>query len=196
MIYFLKHFKGIAYFLIMLILFQSCTVYKDTSSTIEQASADKDMPVKIITKDGKEYELGWIEEKDGNIISMMNVDREYLDKNDIEQVILLDPEPQVVPLDQAIKHYGTIRILTVDDKNRYNNHQFIRICENDEIITGYKMTGNDTLTVIIPIDQIEKIQLKDKKKSNRKTAGAIIGVGFGVFMIAGIIALENDPFFN
>ena len=192
MIYFLKHFKRIAYFLVMLILFQSCVVYNNNSSTIEEASSEKDMPVKIITKDGDEYKLRWIEEIDGNIVSIKNVEREYINKNEILQIVLLDPEPQLVPLDIAVKHHGTIRLLTKDDKDRRHSHQFIRIRESDERITGYKMTGVDTLSVTIPIDQLEKIQLKNKGKSSGRTAGLIVGLGLGAVFIAWIVAIANE----
>ena len=192
MIYFLRHFKGIAYFLIMLILFQSCVAYKDTPSTIKEASSEKDMPIKIITKDGYEYKLRWIEEMDGNIVSMKNVDRDYINKNDIADYVIFNPEPKVVSLELALKNQGAVRILTRGENDKYNTYEYLRIRANDEIITGYKMTRKDTLTVIIPIDQIDKIQLKDKKRSNVKTAGLLVGVGLGVGIIVGIVAFAND----
>lgn len=192
MIYFLNHFKGIAYFLIMLILFQSCIVYSKNSSTIEEAYSEKDMPIKIITKDGNEYKLSWIEEKDGNIFSIKKTKRVYFDKEDIAQIVLLDPEPQVIPLDLAVQNHGTFQLLTKDDTGRYNSHKFIRISERDGIITGYKMTGKDFLTVIIPIDQIEMIQLKNKNKSSNHTAGLIVGVGLGVGIIILVAVIANN----
>ena len=191
MICFLKHFKGIAYFLIMLILFQSCVAYKDTSSTIEQASSDKDMPVKIITKNGEEYKLKWIEEKDGNVVSILNAEIEYIYKNDIAAFVIFEPEQKVVPLELALKNQGNVRVLTKDENNIYNSHEYLRIRENDEKIIGYKMTKN-TITVIIPIDQIEMIQLKDKKKSNGRTAGLIVGVGLVVVSFVGAVVAAND----
>ena len=196
MIYFLKHFKGIAYFLIMLILFQSCVAYNKNTSTIEEASSEKNMPIKIIDKGGHEYKLRWIEEQDGNIFSIRNAKRVYFNKKDIVQFIIQDPEPRVVPFDQALNHRGVVRLLTKEDKDTYINHQFMRISEKDEIITGYEMTGPDTLTVLIPIDQIEKIQLKDKKRSNIRTTGLVVGVGlvgaFLAFCIAFASAYENN----
>jgi len=95
MIYFLKHFKDIAYFLAMLTLFQSCIVYNKNTSTIEEASSEKDMPIKIITKDGYEYELMWIEEKNGNVVSIKNSKREFINKSKIIQIVKYDPNPQV-----------------------------------------------------------------------------------------------------
>lgn len=193
MIYFLKCLKGIAYFLAMLILFQSCIAYNKTSSSIEEASSEEDMPIKITTKDGSEHKLNWIEEKDDNIVCIKNVEREYYYKKDIIQYTILNPEHQTVPLELAVKHHGTILLFTKDDKDRYDTHEFIRISENDERITGYKMTGKDTLTVIIPIDQIEKIQLKDKGKSGGRTAGLTIGViGVGLVVLIAIEISNSD----
>ena len=150
------------------------------------------MLIKIIDKGGHEYKLRWIEEQDGNIFSIKNTKRVYFNKNDIGQVILVDPEPRVVPIDQALNHQSVIRLLIKDDKDNYNRHQFIRISESDEIITGYKMTENDTLTVMIPIDQIEMIQLKDKKRSNGRTAGLVVGVGAAVIVVVGTAAMANS----
>ena len=193
MISFLKHIKEIAYFLATFLLFQSCLAYNKNSSTIEEALSEKDMPVKIITVDGNKYTLRWFEEMEGNLVSMKNVKREYLNKKEIVQIVLLDPAPHVVSLDLAVKHHGTFQLLTKDDKNRYNSHKFIRLSENDEIITGYKMKGKDTLTVIIPIDQIEKIQLKDKGKSGGRTAGLTIGViGVGLVVLIAIEISNSD----
>ena len=55
------------------------------------------------------------------------------------------------------------------------------------MIKGYSKTSNDTLTFVIPIDQKEKIQLKDVDKSMGRTTG----VGFGIAILAGFIAFAN-----
>lgn len=187
MIYFLKHFKGIAYFLIMLILFQSCVAYNKNTSTIEEASSDKEMPIQIITKDGNEYKLRWIEEKDDNIFSIMDTKREHIDKNDIVDFVIFDPEPKVVSLELALKNQGTVRILTRGKSGIYNTYEYLGISESDELITGYKMTGKDTLTFIIPIDQIEKIHIRDKMKSSVRTAGLVVGVGLVAVLFVGYL---------
>ena len=192
MIYFLKHFKGIAYFLIMLILFQSCVAYNKNTSTIEEASSENDMPIKIITKDGNEYKLEWIEEQDNSIFSIMDTEREHIHKNDILDFVIFDPEPKVVPLELALKNQGTVRILIGGESGKYNTYEYLGISENNEIMTGYKMTGKDTLTVIIPIDQIEMIQLKDKMKSNGRTAALFIPIGLVVVMFVGFVVGLNN----
>jgi ABC-type Fe3+-hydroxamate transport system substrate-binding protein len=115
MIYFLKHFKGIAYFLIMLILFQSCTVYKKKPSTIEEASSEKKTHIKILTKDGHEHKFRWIEEKDGNAYTVTNAKRVFVNKNKIERYVVLLPYAAPVPLDFAVEHKGIVYIDTQKD---------------------------------------------------------------------------------
>ena len=149
------------------------------------------MPIQIFTKDGNGYKLRWIEVQGENIFSIRNAKRVYLDKNDIVQYVIQDPEPRVVTFNQALNQRGVIQLLTKEDKDTYIKHQFIRISEKHDIIIGYEMTGKDTITVNIPIDQIVMIQLKDKKKSNGRTIGLVVGVGFGIALIAGFIVVIN-----
>lgn len=194
----LKHFKGIAYFLSLLILFQSCVAYRNTPSTIEEATSKKNNPVKITTKNGLEYEFKWIDELNGNIFSIKNAKRINLEKSNIVQIVLLEPEPRVVPIDQAINHRGTIQFLTKDKRGRSHNYQFIRISERNDMITGYKMTGKDTMTVVIPIDQIAFIELKDKGMSTGQTVclviGGILGAALLVYIAAFIkVFIIDDP---
>ena len=191
--YFLKYFKGIAYFLTMLILLQSCVVYNHTPSSVAEAIRYNKRLMKIKTIDRRKYKLKWIEEKDGNVVSIKNSEREYFNKKDISQIVLQDPEPQVISLDLALKNPGIMHVLTKDDKGIYNSHEFIKISENDKLITGYKMTGKDTLTVVIPIDQIEKIQIQDKGASATLSVLAILGI---TSLVVGIIAFFEGGGFN
>ena len=188
MIYFLKHFKNIAYFLIMLILFQSCVVYNQTPSSVAEAAGYEKRPMKIKTIDGVKYKLRWIEEKDGNIVNIKNAKREYINKNEVRQIVLLGPEPQVISLDLALKNPGTMHLLTKDDKDSYFSNEFIKISKSEDLITGYKMTGKDTLTVVIPIDQIEKIQLQDKGASAVLSVLAFLGI---MSVVGGVLILAS-----
>ena len=175
MIYFLKHIKGIVYFLTMLILFQSCVAYTKKTSTIEQASESKNR-IKIRTIDGVKHKLKWIEEKDGNVVSIKKAKREYINKNEIAQIVKNDPEPQVISLESPLKQYGAVHILIKDDQGKYESYKFFKIEEQGELIKCYSMTGKDTVAVVIPIDQIEKIQLQDKRESTVLTVLTIIGI--------------------
>ena len=62
-----KHLKPIACLFALLMLSQSCVVYKSEPISVEEASGYKNTKMKIVTKDGNEYKLKWIEEKDGNV---------------------------------------------------------------------------------------------------------------------------------
>ena len=124
MILTIKHIKNIAYFLAMLILFQSCVVYNRTPSSVTEASRYKERLMKIVTIDGYKYKLNWIEAKNGNIVNMKNTEREYFDKGEICQIVKIDPEPLVIPLDSAVKHRGTMQVLTRNKKGKYISHEF------------------------------------------------------------------------
>ena len=185
MICFLRHFKDIAYFLVMLILFQSCTVYKKQTSSVSQASESDDRLIKIRTIDGTKYELKWIEEEDGNIVSIKYTEREYIDKDEIVR-IEYDPDPHVISFESLLNQNGAVQIVTKDKKGNHTSSDFIKIVDEGDYIKGYKMTGNDTLTIVIPIDQIEKIQLEDIKKSKAQTRGLAVGLCLGIVIIIAV----------
>ena len=181
MIYFLKHLKGIAYFLIMLILFQSCVVYKDQYYTSSEASTIDKRIIKIKTNEGEKYKLPWIEEKDGNVVSIKKTRRKYIDKNEIDKILIYNPVEIVVSLDTAINHEGKILIRTAkfSDQHPYvldsYNYSFLKIIDEGDYIKGYKMTGKDTLAVSVPISDIKKIKVENK-------AGTIVLSALGAFI--------------
>ena len=63
MIYFLKQFKGIAYFLAMLILFQSCAAYKKQPIPLLATTKSINKKVKVRTKDGVNHKFDRIDVK-------------------------------------------------------------------------------------------------------------------------------------
>jgi len=148
MIYFLKHFKGIAYFLVMLILFQSCVIYKSKPSTVEQASLRKNTHIKIFTKGGYKHKLRWIEEKHGNVFSITNTKRVFLKKSKL-----------------SVNQYK-YKLMDIEDKGDY--------------IKGIKLTGKDTTTIVIPVDEIEVIKI-----TSRGASIPINIIGWGLLSIAG-----------
>jgi len=183
MIFFLKHIKGIAYLLAMLILFQSCIAYRSKTSSINEATEIDKRHIKITTKKGEKYKLRWIEEKDGNIVSIKNTKRKYIDKKNIDKVLIYNPTPIVVPIEKAQNHRGTVLLRT----NKFNdihpyvidsyNHSFLKIGDAGDFVKGYKMTGKDTLTVTIPISEIKNIKVAS-------IAGNITIYVVGAFMIS------------
>ena len=127
MIYLLRYFKGISNFLVFTILFQSCVVYNQTPSTVKEASQYNKRLMQIKTMDGYEYKLDWIEQQNGNIVSILNTEREFIDKKEIAQIVLLDPEPEVISFDLALKNPGTMSLLIRDNKGRYRSQNFVKI---------------------------------------------------------------------
>lgn len=192
MIDFIQYFKSIAYFLATLILFQSCVAYQKTPSTIEEATSEEEMPIKIITKDGKVHKFRLIEERDDNIVGIKKLHKDYFLTKDVLDFAILEPEPHTVPLETALKHHGTIRILVLGDYNSYTSHEFMKIRQTEETIIGYDISGKDTHLVMIPIDQIEMIQLKDIEKSAGLTTKAIIGASLGIGLIVLIAVVITD----
>jgi hypothetical protein len=182
--------RAAAYLLAAIILFQSCIAYSTNYSSAAEASVHKG-PFKITTTNDIEYILDWIVEENGNIIGMRNVSRERFNKDEIVQIIIQDTSWITVPLEQTLNYKGTIHLVKMDKRNRYVEREYIEIEEHNGIITGYRMTSADTLTMNIPIVQIAKIQMKDKTKSMLRTIGLITGVGCLIVTIAGLVAWAN-----
>jgi hypothetical protein len=197
MIYFLKYFKGIAYFLTMLILFQSCVIYKKKPSTIEEATLKEHTYIKILTKDGHEHKFRWIEEKDGNVYTVKNTKRVFVKKSKIERYVINMPDPVTAPLDFAIKHKGNVYIKTGEGEglaDKDYRYKFIDIEDRGDFIRGIKMTGKDTATVIIPIEQIEEIKLMNKDLSRGVPILLSIFIIIGGFVWYGIANMTVPVF--
>ena len=108
MIYFIKRIKGIAYFLAMLILFQSCIIiYKSKPSTIEQAALRKNTHIKIKTKHGEKYKLRWLEEKDGYVFSMTNTKRVYIAE---DRIGTMDTKPKLFNIEDKGDHISGLKL--------------------------------------------------------------------------------------
>ncbi len=195
----IKDVKCIAYFLSLLILFQSCVAYQKQSYTPEKASESDDKQIKIKTINGETYNLSWIDVEDGNVVSKRSVKRDFMKKDEIEEIIVNNPYRSIT-IDDAVNHQGNIYIRTKDAKKRNQkefelyNHIFIDIKEDGEYLKTYSMIGPDTASVIIPISQIEKIVVEDTTKSNVRTAGLSIGVIFLFLGTLGLIDLANTDY--
>lgn len=194
----IKDVKCIAYFLSLLILFQSCVAYQKQSYTPEKASESDDKQIKIKTINGETYNLSWIDVEDGNVVSKRSVKRDFMKKDEIEEIIVNNPYRSIT-IDDAVNHQGNIYIRTKDAKKRNQkefelyNHIFIDIKEDGEYLKTYSMIGPDTASVIIPISQIEMINIEDLSKSHSRTVGMTIG-GMVLFITAlGLIAMISNP---
>jgi hypothetical protein len=177
--------------LCIFVLFPSCIVIYQNSDNkgkpaiIEKASSKKNTHIKIITNGGDKYKLRWIEENDGNVYSIKKTRRKYIDKKDINKIFIYNPTAIVVSLEEAINHKGNVLIRTQYESY---DHSFLKISDEGDYLKGYKMTGKDTLTVSIPIDQIRKIKLMDKGGSAVVTVVAVASGIFVAFLIGIVIA--------
>ena len=174
--YFLKHLKCIAYFFFILILFQSCVAVYNKSSVAEASRYDN-WRIKIKTVEGEKHKLPWVEEKKGNVVSIENTERIFIEKNNVKQIVKYSPEPVVIPLDSATTYSGTVLILIKEDRNKYESHNFIKFEKQGDLFKCYKMTSEDTSTVVIPLEQVEKI----KVVNNDATIGATFLVWISVW---------------
>ena len=180
MIYFLKYYKGIAFFLAMLILFPSCIAYRGQSSSVQEATEINKRHIKITTKNGGVYKFNWIEENNENIYSLKGTKRKVIDKKEIDKLIIYNPKPIVVSIEEAQNHNGNVLVRTnkFKDNHPYKidsyNHSFLKIVDDGDFIKGYKMTGKDTLTVIIPLSQINRIQLESRGGTIAGTTAIVI----------------------
>ena len=104
----MKYLKLIGFFFASLILFQGCiAVYKSKPISVEEASGYENTKMKIVTKDGNKYKLKWIEEKDGNVVSIKNTKRGVsVSIRDIKHIKTVDHEPTYISPPQAITNPG------------------------------------------------------------------------------------------
>ena len=188
--YLIKHLKLVAYLLALLVLFQSCVVYNKTPSSVAETSRYNDRRMKIITKDGNEFKLYWIEEKDGNVISIKNTKRIFVDKSKITSIFKYDPELiGIASLKLALEHNGAVQIRT--EKHSYD---FINIEEQGDLIRGISKLNGDTLSVVIPKDQIAMIKLNDQAQSTTGNILIAVGAIFVVLTTIGLIGLSNASY--
>lgn len=172
----------------LLTLLQSCIINK--SSSVKEASQYENRRIKIKTVNNEKYILKWIEQQNDNVVSIKKMRRTFIDKKDIDKIMILQPTHLIVPLDSALNHAGTILVRTIVNKDAHPyvldtyEHSFIKIVDEGEYIKGYKMTGKDTVTVVIPISQIKRIKEVDKTGSiviSSLSAFILTMAGLGIY---------------
>ena len=86
-----RHLKVLARFLALLILIQSCTVYKTANVSLSKAS-ESNSKVKITTDSGKKVKFNKIElSDDGKFYGFVSRTRKFwINTNQVEKVQLLD----------------------------------------------------------------------------------------------------------
>jgi len=170
---FLKHLKPIAYLLTALILLQSCVVYKSKPITLKQATEIHDRIIKIKTVDGKKHKFRWIEENEGNVLSIKQTKKTSVEISDIKKIKVSDPKLLGMTLDSTRTYIGMMTI-----KTKLKEYDFIKIEVFKDKILGTAITSKDTTTVIIPKNQIMKIESQNKAKSTLGNVFISIGVIF------------------
>lgn len=121
--------------------------------------------MKITTKDGQEFEVRWLEVKDGKAFSIKNTIRIFIKKSNRERFVVDTPEPVMVSLDYALKHKGNVHVYKLVQNGRSGmdyKGSFINIEDQGEFIRGVKKIKKDTATLMIPVDQIEEINLLNR----------------------------------
>lgn len=167
--YQLKYLKSIAYLFALLILLQSCIVYKNKPIPIEEASNYNYRRIKVKTYENGNYKLRWINEEPDAISSIYKTKRSIIDTSRIISIKIYDPEPKEIQLNEALNHKGMVRFKTKDYVNK-----FFKVEERNNKIYGYRLAGRDTTTVFIPKENIKEVKLNDRGASAIGTLGIIM----------------------
>ena len=149
-----NHLKLIAYFFAISIVLQSCVIYNSSSSSINEASEYNNGRIKIKTTEGTEYIFRWIEEKDGNIVSIKNTEKTFLKAERILEAKTAGPDPITISFDSLFTYKGAMVITAKDDKDKLQNYNFYKIETQNNLVHGFTKLAGDTTTVLIPKDQI------------------------------------------
>lgn len=183
------HLKVISYLLSLLLILQSCTVYQSHQYSANDASAYENTNIKVTTIDGNKYLFRWVDEEDGNLISIQNTKVEYLKKAEIETVILNNPFTYST-LEEALNQDGPVFIRTkgFKVKNELYNYEFLRMQDRGDRVRGITRTNNNIETVILPIEIVREIKVQNKGASTAATIGSVLGI---VLLIGGIYGISE-----
>ena len=184
MLVLLRYIQPIAFLLAILIFLQSCVAYDSIPTTIERATEEQSRMMKITTVNGKKYILHWMEQEGTNLVSIKNTTRAFFDREEVLYAIMQKPAYKKVTIEEALGYKGDIQLVTTNEKKEHIVHPFFEISQKEGYIIGYSMINQDTSTVVIPTNQIEKIQLMDEAKSKRKTRNLAIGLSLGLAALA------------
>lgn len=187
-----KNLNSIAYLFASLILFQSCVAYQYGSSSIKEATQNDQGRIKIKTNYGKEYIFWWIEEKDDNIVSVLNTKKTSLLTKNISYIKTTGSSPILLPLESLTAYKGEVIVTALDKKGKLHEHKFVNIVAQDNLLQGLEMIKMDTIPITIPKDQIESIKLENKSASNAGNFLIGLVVIVGVFSIIGLIDIQKN----
>ena len=184
----MKYLKLIGFFFASLIFLQGCIViYKSEPISVEEASGYENTKMKIATKGGNNYKLKWIEEKNGNVVSIKNTEKVSVSISDIKQIKTDNYEPTHISLDSACNHNGIVEVISVNIEGYINSEKLIKIKRDGDRIIGNKITKKDTVTVVIPISQIGEIKVQNKATS--AVANVAMGIGITITSLFAILVI-------
>jgi len=194
--YLRKHLKSLTYLLTSLLLSQSCVVYNPTSVSTEVASQYNDRAIKINTTNGDKYKLYWLEEQGENLVSIMNTERIFLVPEKILFIKVLEPNPSFIAVDSVFTYTGNAVISVKEGRNSTRDYDFVKIENRGNLIQGLTMVNGDTSTIVIPRNQIEKIEVQDKAGSTAGNVAISIGVVLGLVTTIAIIEMSQGDWFS
>ena len=189
----LNHLKAIVYLFAILMLFQSCVIYQSTPYSLSEASQNNKGRIKINTTEGKKYIVSWVDEKDGNLVSVLKTKKTVIPTEKVSYMKTVGSDPLYFAVDSIFTYKGEVEVIAQDDKGKFRNYNFIKISAQDSLIQGLEMTNSDTATVILPIDQIESIKLQNKSAS---TVGTISISVLATLLLVSIIASSQASYGN
>jgi len=194
--YLRKHLKSLTYLLTSVFLAQSCVVYNPTSVSNELASRSNDRAIRINTTNGDTYKLNWLEEKGENLVSIKNTERLFLIPEKILFIKVLEPNPSFIAVDSVFTYTGNAVIAVKEGRNSISHYDLIKIEKTGDHIQGLTMVNSDTSTIVIPKNQVEKIEVQDKTASTVGNIAIGIGVTLGVVGTIAIIEMSKGDWFS
>ena len=192
-----RYLRKISLCLFPFVLLQSCVAYhKADYAPAEAANAEKGR-IKVQTKNGMVYKFQWIETDGDNIYSIRNMEQMVMRKSEVKDFLVGNPL-QVVDLETALAEDGAVCVKMKKSKNEevLVDYTFVRIRENGDLINAYRMINRDTVRTVIPISDIDRLQVQNMKKST--TGNILLFIGGAWLVLAVILAIQmtQDDFFT
>ena len=154
-----KFAKHVAAVFALLVLFQSCTIYKPLS--LDEALNADSKHIKVRTFNGEKYQFSWLEYSDGDLVTIRNINRYFIEKDRIQYVLRHDASVKI-SIDTVIKYKQPVRITTNNAYGIDKTYDFIQIRDLGNVVAGYEMVNMDTSRVAIPVTEIEQVQVVDQ----------------------------------
>lgn len=174
----MEYLKLIAFLVVFSILSQGClVVYKTKPLSLEEASGYENKKMKMFTKDGNKYKFRKIKEIDENVVIINNMKEVSIPFSEIKQINTINPEQIHLSLDSACNYDGIVEVIGKNVQGDLYNIKLTNIEKEDGKMIGDKITKKDTANVVLPVNQVEEIKVKDKGLS------AVANITFGIGIV-------------